>query len=113
LLAEPGAERVASVLQQALLSTVNLAEVHTRLLRLGEPSNLAWDRIAELPCEVCPFSRQQSRIAAELVAVTRPLGLSLGDRACLALAIERSARAYTTDREWRKLSLSTEIELIR
>lgn len=113
LLAEPGADRVASVLQQSLLSTVNLTEVHTRLLRLGEPSNTAWDRISELPCEICPFSRKQSRIAAELIAFTRPFGLSLGDRACLALAIERSARAYTADRDWRKLSLATEIEVIR
>jgi PIN domain nuclease of toxin-antitoxin system len=52
-------------------------------------------------------------MAAELRSITRPFGLSLGDRACLALAIERKAAVYTTDRAWKNLDLGIEIEVIR
>jgi PIN domain nuclease of toxin-antitoxin system len=52
-------------------------------------------------------------MAGGLVKVTRPFGLSLGDRACLALAIERKVTVYTTDRVWKSLNLGIEIEVIR
>ena len=52
-------------------------------------------------------------MAAELIHVTQPYGLSLGDRACLALAIERKAKVYTADRCWKNLSLGIEVEVIR
>lgn len=113
LLSEPGGSRVASVLHNGVLSAVNLAEVHGVLLRRGESSIAAWRKIVALPYEVCPLTQQQARTVAELEAATRPLGLSLGDRACLALAIERQAKAYTTDRAWKNLSLGIEIEVIR
>jgi PIN domain nuclease of toxin-antitoxin system len=45
--------------------------------------------------------------------MTKPYGLSLGDRACLALAIQRNATVYTTDRDWSKLSIGIKIEVIR
>jgi PIN domain nuclease of toxin-antitoxin system len=104
---------VATVLDVALLSTVNLAEVQTRLLRLGEPPVSAWEKISRLECEICPFTREQARVAVELIRVTQPYGLSLGDRACLALAMERNAKVYTADRLWQNLSLGIEIEVIR
>ncbi len=110
---EPGGQGVASVLDVALLSTVNMTEVHTRLLRLGEAPVTAWKQISRLECEICPFTQEQARIAAELIQVTQPYGLSLGDRACLALAIDRQGKVYTTDRAWKNLSLGIEIEVIR
>jgi ribonuclease VapC len=110
---EPGNEKVAPLLQGALLSAVNLAEVHTRLLLRGSPADFAWSRILSMGCEVCPFDFEQARATAELIAHTRPLGLSLGDRACLALAIQRHATVYTTDRAWKTLDLGIEIEVIR
>jgi ribonuclease VapC len=110
---EPGSERVAPLLQGALLSTVNLAEVHTRLILDGVPADFAWSRILSMGFEVCHFEQEQARIAAELIAKTRPLGLSLGDRACLGLAILRQASVYTTDRAWKTLDLGIEIEVIR
>ncbi len=113
LLNEPGGSRVTPVLQNGVLSSVNLAEVHTALLRRGEESISAWKGITALPIEVCPVTQQQARTVAELEAATRRFGLSLGDRACLALAIERRARVYTTDRTWKSLSLGLEIEVIR
>jgi PIN domain nuclease of toxin-antitoxin system len=113
ILNEPGSRNVVSVLEGGLLSTVNLAEVHTRLLQRGAAADHAWNRIFSLQCEVCFFSDEEARIAAELIGKTRAYGLSLGDRACLALAIQRKATAYTTDRVWKNLSLGIEIEVIR
>jgi ribonuclease VapC len=110
---ERGAEIVAPILRGGLLSTVNLAEVHTRMIDRGAQPQQAWSWIQGLQCEVCIFTEQQARIAAELRPITRPFGLSLGDRACLALAIDRKATVYTTDRIWTKLDLGIPIEAIR
>ncbi len=113
LLKEPGGAAVAGILENALLSSVSLAEVHTRLVLHGVPADRAWGRIQNLHCAACPFTEGQARIAAELIAVTRPYGLSLGDRACLALAIERKATVYATDKAWKKLPLDIDVEVIR
>jgi PIN domain nuclease of toxin-antitoxin system len=110
---EPGGEIVIPILEGALLSTVNLAEVHTRMLDLGAVAAHAWSRVQSVQCEICFFTDQQARIAAELLPFTRSFGLSLGDRACLALAIDRNATVYTTDRIWKKLDLGIRIEAIR
>lgn len=113
ILNEPGNQNVTSILAGGLLSTVNLAEVHTRLLQVGAAPDHAWNRIFSFHCKVCFFSDVQARIAAELIAVTKPFGLSLGDRACLALALDRKATVYTTDRAWKNLPLDLKIEVIR
>jgi PIN domain nuclease of toxin-antitoxin system len=110
---EPGGEIVLPFLEGALLSTVNLAEVHMRLIELGASAGHAWSRLQSVQCEICFFSDAQARVAAELRSITRRFGLSLGDRACLALAIERKATVYTTDRIWKNLELGIAIEAIR
>ena len=110
---EPGSEAVIPRLQGALLSAVNLAEVHTRLLLGGSPSELAWSRLLILGCEVCFFDGEQARLAGDLIGKTRPLGLSFGDRACLALAIQRQATAYTANPAWKRLALGIEVRVIR
>ena len=113
LLGERGADVVVPVLQGGLLSSVNLLEIHTRMLNLAAAPAHSWNRIMNLQCEICPLTETQARIAAELVASTRAFGLSLGDRACLALAIERGAKVYTTDRVWKSIPLGIEIAVIR
>jgi len=110
---EPGAEIVSPILQGALLSTISLAEVHTRMLESGARAQQSWNWIINLQCEVCFFTDDHARAAAELRPITRPFDLSLGDRACLALAIERKATVYTADCAWKSLSLGIEIKLIR
>jgi ribonuclease VapC len=110
---EPGGDIVIPVLQGALLSTVNLTEVHARMLDRGADADHAWSRIQSVQCEICFFSDWHARVAAELKSITRPFGLSLGDRACLALAIDRKATVYTTDHIWKKLDLGIQIEVIR
>ncbi len=113
IFAEPGSQTVAPLTQGALLSTVNLAEAHANLLLRGAGAEFAWRRLLSLGCETCFFDEEQARIAGGLVTVTRPYGLSLGDRACLALAIQHKARVYTTDRAWKSPDLGIEVDVIR
>jgi PIN domain nuclease of toxin-antitoxin system len=113
ILSEPGGDAVLPLLDGGLLSAVNLAEVHARLLHRGADADFAWQRIKALGCEICSFDDAMARLAAELAPQTRPWGLSLGDRACLALAIQRQAMALTTDHAWKNLNLGIEIEVIR
>jgi len=110
---EPGAERVRAVLDRAILGTVNAAEVQSKLVDLGLSRQAAEARIRFLGCRILAFSEDQAIEAGSLIAQTRSLGLSLGDRACLALAIDRKATVYTTDQSWKNLSLGIEIEVIR
>jgi ribonuclease VapC len=113
LLGERGSDVVVPILEGGLVSTVNLAEVHTRMIQLGAAARHAWSCILNFQCEICPHTQSQARIAAELTTKARPYGLSLGDRACLALALDRKATVYTADREWKNLNLGLEIEVIR
>ncbi len=117
LYSEPGARKVLAVLQseevEALVSAVNLCEVHTRLLRDGLPGQEAARLLTSLNLAVVPFSEGDAYAAGEMSNKTRALGLSLGDRACLALAAKRNLTAWTADRLWKKLRVGTPIELIR
>jgi ribonuclease VapC len=111
---EPGAEKLTpEMLSYAAGSTVNLAEVHTKLVSRGEDPEEAWEDALSAVQEPVPFSEEHARIAGGLVAVTRTLGLSLGDRACLALGLTLKAPVYTTDRSWKNLKLGIRIHVIR
>jgi len=104
---------VIPLLEGGLLSTVNLIETQARMLVRGASAPHSWNRILSFQCEICPLTAEVARIAAELTPTTSAYGLSLGDRACLALAIHRRAKAYTADRKWTQLSIGIEIEAIR
>jgi PIN domain nuclease of toxin-antitoxin system len=110
---EPGSDIVAACLSRAVISAVNQAEVQAKLVSSGIDEALAWWHIAEARCLSVPFDEDQARIAGGLVKATRPYGLSLGDRACLALGIQRKATVYTTDATWKDLDLGIEVEVIR
>lgn len=110
---EPGAESVKAVLGGAVMSTVNWTEVVQKAAgSQGEAGEL---RIAleSLGLILEPFSASQAGIAGSLREPTMKLGLSLGDRACLALAIEKGETLLTADRVWQRLSLGIGIEVIR
>jgi ribonuclease VapC len=100
-------------LSNATSSTVNLAEVQTKLVSEGGDPDEAWEGTLSPIREAAPFTDAQARIAGDLVAQTRRLGLSLGDRACLALGIELKAPIYTADRSWKTLKLGVRIHVIR
>jgi ribonuclease VapC len=111
---EPGHDKVTpEVLATALISAVNIAEVQTKLLNSGWTQAEAWEDATGLVQQVVPFSAEQAKMTGNLVAQTRSLGLSLGDRACLAVAMERKARIYTADRSWKTLKLGIQIHVIR
>jgi ribonuclease VapC len=60
-----------------------------------------------------PFSAEHARVVGDLVAQSRPLGLSLGDRACLGLGVALKAPVYTADKSWKKLKVAARIYVIR
>ncbi len=112
--AELGHEKLtAELLADAVASTVNLAEVQTKLVSRGWPSEVAWQDAISLIKEAVVFKPEHARLAGDLVARTQPLGLSLGDRACLALAMALNAPVYTTDKSWKNLKLNVPIHVIR
>ena len=113
LFRETGHEQVAEAMSEACISTVNLAETLGRFSRDGMDSTVIMARLADSALEIVPFSPQQALLCAKLLPKTRKLGLSLGDRACIALAMDRRIVAMTADREWAALGDVAGISLIR
>jgi ribonuclease VapC len=111
---EPGAEKLSpAILASAVGGTVNLAEVQTKLVSRGWTSAQAWEDATSPVREVLSFDEAQARIAGDLVAETRHLGLSLGDRACLALGMALKIPVYTAEKAWKKLKVGVKIHVIR
>src|SRR2546427_764624 len=103
---EPGADKLTpQLLSTATSSTVNLAEVQTKLVGRGLSPRDAWDATLSPIREATAFTTEHARTAGSLIGQTRALGLSLGDRACLALGLTLKAPVYTTDKSWRNLKL--------
>jgi ribonuclease VapC len=110
---EPGAERVAAVLGEAVISAVNLAEAVTKLVLTTGSADRTLQLIAETEVEVIDFDQSLAQETGALAALTRTRGLSLGDRACLALARREQAIAMTADHAWRNLDIGVEVQFIR
>ena len=109
---EPGIEAVIGRLAQAAISSVNFAEIVGKLCEDGVPEAEARAHILEFGLEVVMFDVDQASVAGGLRPVTRAKGLSLGDRACLALAQVRGLPVLTADRAWDQLT-GFDITLIR
>jgi PIN domain nuclease of toxin-antitoxin system len=110
---ENGADLVQDVLPHAVISTVNLAEVVTRLSAIGMPEDEIRETLALLGLEAAPFDEEQAFQAGLFYSRVQSRGLSLGDRACLALARVMSATAITADRAWEDMDVGVAIKLIR
>ena len=110
---EPGGERVGAVIARAVMSTVNWAEVVGKVRNDGVDTQGLLEDIASLGLAFVPFSAVQAETAGRLRERTGRHGLSLGDRACLALGLDRSETVYTADRVWLHLNLGVEVEAIR
>ena len=111
---EPGAERLTpQLLSAATSSTVNLAEVQGKLVSRGITPDEAWEAALSPIREAAVFTGEQAKIAGSLIAQTSSFGLSLGDRACLALGIALKAPVYTADRSWKNLKVGVRIHLVR
>ena len=94
---EPGADRVVDVLTRSIIGTANLAEVVSKLRDRGLPLDEVREALGGLHLDVRSLTPAQALIVGDLRPATKALGLSLGDRACLALAIDLQAEMLTTD----------------
>jgi ribonuclease VapC len=113
MLEEPGAEKVRELLPGALIGAVNLAEVVAKLQERGAPDENIDRNIARLSLSVIPFDAALAMAAGKLRVRTRDAGLSLGDRACLALALARGLAAVTTDRGWAAVDVGATVVVAR
>ena len=112
---ERGAERVNAALEAgAVISTVNLSEVVAKFADRNMATAEVRHIVQPAGLEVEPFSAEDALVAGRLRPPTRAAGLSLGDRACLALASRMGAPVLTADRAWAELDLDgVEVELVR
>lgn len=111
---EPGASDVRqALLDGAAISAVNLAETYTKLVEAGGTVEESAEVIAALGPEIIEFDQSHAALTARLRPITKYLGLSLGDRACLALALWLGVPALTGDRKWIEASIGVQVKLIR
>ena len=111
---ERGAEKLTvEIMKDAVISTVNLAEVQSKLVKKGYDPEEAWEDATSLVSAAVRFTSEQAKIAGSLITQTEKVGLSLGDRSCLALAIALKAPVYTTEQAWRELKVGVPIHVIR
>jgi PIN domain nuclease of toxin-antitoxin system len=113
LLQEPGAEMVERHLPSAMISAVNLSEVIASGVVRGLQLESVIVGLTRLSLEAVGFDSEQAYIAALFRQATRSLGLSLGDRACLALGCVRKLPVLTADRHWSKADVGVEVQVIR
>jgi PIN domain nuclease of toxin-antitoxin system len=110
---EPGGDRVVAALPDAFISAVNISEVVAKLCDKGFQPDQARETLEMLSLNVVDFDMSQAVAAGGLRPSTRSLGLSLGDRACLALAASSGVTALTTDRAWARLEVGVLVDVIR
>jgi ribonuclease VapC len=110
---EPGADIVLQHATNAMVSAVNLGEIGSRLVEHGMSELEIRRAVGSIGLDVVPFDEEQAYLSAMLRSATRAKGLSLGDRACLALAKARELPALTADRVWAELDVGIDVRLIR
>jgi len=110
---EPGCEIVEKHLPEGIMSTVNLAEVIAILEEVGVSHQIAEKMVTELMKEIIAFDHPQALLTAQLRKITKSHGLSLGDRACLALAKLQNLPVLTADKAWAKADHSVKVLLVR
>jgi PIN domain nuclease of toxin-antitoxin system len=110
---ETGSGMVLRHAAESWISAANMAEVYGKLMTRGVPSQPAIETAFGAVKGVVAFNDGQARMAATLLQHTRALGLSLGDRACLALGMQRKLPVLTADKAWKTLRVGVEIRVIR
>lgn len=105
IFSEPGSDAALEALSLpgGEVSAVNWSEVSAKLTERGLGADEAARELSAFGLDVIPFDEEQAYLAAALRPRTRSLGLSLGDRSCLALAQVRGARVITADSNWKKI----------
>ena len=111
---EPGHEKLTpELLSEAVCSTVNLVEVQAKLVSRGWPPSEAWEDAISPIQEAIAFTAEHARRTGGFALQSKRLGLSLGDRACLAVAATLQCPVYTTDKLWKELKTNLKIHILR
>lgn len=110
---ESGSDAVEVVLRDSVISSVNWAEVVQKSIAAGAGVVGMRDDLEALGLSISEFTAQEAEMAAQLWQQTRHYGLSLGDRACLSLALRLNVPVLTTDRVWANLGLDLTVNVIR
>ena len=113
LLDETGGDALTRDAGPFCLSSVNLTEVLSRVVERDLAIEDATRALKQVPVEHHDYGRADAVLAARLRAPTRRLGLSLGDRACLALAGRLALPVLTADTAWAELDVGIDIRLSR
>lgn len=114
LFCESGHDIVEKYIENACISTVNISEVIARFGRDGLDVSPILRYIEKTSLEIVPFNQEHAFHAANLISKTKGYGLSLADRACLALAAQRDLPALTADGVWSQIEgLNVKIIAIR
>jgi ribonuclease VapC len=106
---EPGAQLVAARLRSSsrvVISAVSWAEVAGKLCDYQMTPAIVRQALAAVDAEIVAFMEADADAVGKLAPRTRSHGLSLGDRACIALAIKLDAPALTAERAWSRLELA-------
>ena len=109
---EPGSDVAIQRFPDSIVSAVNAAEVLTKLLEKSNDLDTAIEAFELLQLDIVDFDYAHATKAAELRPITKNLGLSLGDRSCIALAMLSDATAVTADKTWKKIKFCP-VEVIR
>lgn len=111
---EKGYELVKNHMRDAIISTVNIAEVYKYCIETQKiPLNETRKIIKLLGIKIIDFDDDQAAINADLVSKTKKYGLSLGDRACIALAVIRNHSIITCDKIWQEVDMGVELIMVR
>lgn len=110
---EPGGDQVEAVLPEAVISSVNWAEVVQKSVAAGVDVDGMRDDLEALGLKILSFTAEEAELAGRLWQQTRQAGLSLGDRACLSVGIKLKALVLTADQIWVSLDLPVTVQCIR
>ncbi len=112
---ETGWQTAEQLIPQSMTSEVNVIELATFLARKGMSDDTTKSVVERFPFTITPLNDAVIFLAAGLIRYTKPFGLSLGDRACLALASIKNLPVYTTDKIWLEVAdkMDIDVQLIR
>jgi len=110
---ETGWEAVQGVMAEACIGSVNWSEVAQKITQKGMDVEAVRGLLGELGLTIEPFSVEQAEFTAQLWEKGKQYGLSLADRACLALARQHETTVMTADKAWPELTLNIDMQLIR
>ncbi len=110
---ETGNSQVVKALPEAVICSVNWAEVIQKTISAGVSISGMREELEAIGLEILPFSIEEAELTGSLWNQTKKAGLSLGDRACLSVAIKMNVKVLTADRIWTTLKLPIVVESIR